>query len=385
MYIKVDTSELKRAVSITKKALPKVIIQEERGHLFVKVFKNDTDQKVYFSATNNDLKASVCINAYEASDSFSFTVDPVILEKLLTKSDSNNTVIELNKEDLTIKVYTSDNKKSFNTMQTFPTDKMLTFNTTTDGRKEYYVNRAVLLSALEYGFKYLSPIKDDKKQFDFIIINKGISYAANGMNKMGFFISNEFKDIINYRIRKIMVPYLISNLKLINNDKIALIEDEKNTGISINDSVYFSCLNSTIESPKIMTDLIKGDAPYTKIDKNALKKAMERLTVSSTTAAGITLKLEGTEQATLEMELISNLKNVETLNCTRLNETEYLTTEHVIDYSLFKSIMSSFEDKDIKLYINDTSRFFKINSSGEIETIKYLAIGLGSYSKVVKQ
>jgi hypothetical protein len=85
------------------------------------------------------------------------------------------------------------------------------------------------------------------------------------------------------------------------------------------------------------------------------------------------------------MELVSNLKSTETLECSRLNETEYITSEHVVDYTLFKSILSSFEDKDIKLYINDNNRFFKISSNGEIDTIKYLAIGLGSYSKVVKQ
>jgi hypothetical protein len=71
------------------------------------------------------------------------------------------------------------------------------------------------------------------------------------------------------------------------------------------------------------------------------------------------------------------------MDCVRVNDSESLKISHVLDFKLFKTILDSFEDKDIRLYINDSGKFFKVTCTGEIGDSKYMAAGIGSYSKVV--
>src|SRR4030043_1566701 len=125
MEFTVSKSDFKNAIGLTRKALSKVVIQEERGHLLLKV----SGPTMTIQATNNDLKARCSIDVTNPSgEDFSFTADPKILEKLISKVEVQDINIEFDKSALTVKVYTTDSKKSFTTLQSFPPDKMLTFD-----------------------------------------------------------------------------------------------------------------------------------------------------------------------------------------------------------------------------------------------------------------
>lgn len=383
MEIKVSVIEFKKAISIAKKALPKIILQEERGHILC-CAEEDT---MVVSATNNDIKAQIKIPLAETIEAaMSFTLDPRIAEKILTKIDIDETTIEYNEEEKTVLVYTTENKQSFTTLQSFPPEKMLTF--TIPEVTEYDIRKDLIQAALEFTNNYLAPLKENKKQYDFVILNNGIAYGANGVNKMGFFVSGPLKNFSNFKIRKESVPFMIAALRdLKGEETVKMVEGQKDVGLTTEDGrVFFSCLKSGVESPKINTDLIKGDSAYTLIDKNKLLKTLDRLTASNTSSAGAGIQYELTgvnENASISFHLISNLKAVEQMDCIRVNDEDNQEVSHVLDFKLFKGILSSFGEKGINLYINDASKFFKVTYKGDTEGTKYLAAGIGSYSKVV--
>jgi len=387
MELKVQRNELKAAVTTTKKALSKVIIQEERSHLLCKV----EGSFLKISATNNDLKAQ-CVLSIENNEGkdFSFTVNPKTFEKLLTKMDADQVKIDLNQEDLVLKVYTTEEGSSFTSFQSFPPDKMLTIDDSLkEERKEYEVNRKILASALKYAFKYMAPLKEDQKMFDFITINKGIVFGANGSNKMGFLVFKAFADIKEFKVRKAAAPLLASFVDSLSDDEVKLIETEKNVGVeSLDGSAHYSCLKSTVDTPNIPMQHVKSEGPYIKVDKKKLVKVIDRLVATSATAtgSGIEISLCGAgETAYLDLNLVSSLKNNERIKVERVNDDDS-NLSHVVEYNLFKNILTSFDSKkEVRLHISGNDKFFKLYESGEISENKYVAVSIGSYSKVVKQ
>lgn len=391
MEFKVRVDQLKKAVSIVKRGLPKIVLQEERGHLLCRIEEN----KLVLYATNNDIKTYSKINLIETDTSdLSFTLDPKIIEKLLTKIDVNEICVTYDEEEKTIRIYTTLDRQSFTTLQSFPVEKMLTFSPPEEDGDSIVINREVACAALEFCSNFLAPLKENRKQYDFIIINKGIVYGANGLNRMGFFVSTEFQHFINFKIRKESVPDILGALKSLCTDEVMFINNDKDSGIRASsededtaDETYFTCLKSGTEPPKINTEFIKGDNAYSLINKTKLTKSLDRLSASASasTGAGIEIKLSGkNEDGVVTLNLISNLKTREQVECVRVNDQENMEIEHVLDYKLFKTILASFNDNDLKVYINDTGKFFKIASTGKIKNIKYLTAGIGAYSKVVK-
>jgi len=387
MEIKTSKKALKTAISLAKKALAKIVIQEERGHLLFRV----EGDKLKVSSTNNDLKA-LCIVDIEntGDDNFSFTADPKILEKLLTKMDIDTVRMEYDSSDLVLKIYTTATGKSFTSVQSFPTDKMLTFNEDLgDDVKEYPVDREVLVHTLDYAKVFLSPIKEDSKQFDFIIFNKGIVFAANGYNKMGFIVFKAYETMENFKVRKAVVPFLLSFVDSIKeHEHVVLFETPKEVGVYTQDkSTRYSFLKSNVEPPDIPTNRIKSEGPFTLVDKDALIKVLDRLVVSRPTAkgSGIEISLKGAgEDSYIDLGLVSNLKVTERFDCARVNDESPDEVSHVVDYVMFKSILSSFEaKKQVRLHINDESKFYKVYNSGEINGNKYISAALGGYSKVI--
>lgn len=387
MEIKVAKTPLKSAITAAKKALSKVVIQEERGHLLCVV--KDSEMSIF--STNNDLKAYCRISATNiGNEDFSFTIDPKLAEKLLTKIDLEEVKITLNPSDLVLTVFTTENEKSFSSLQSFPADKMLKFDPSESDRKSYTVNKEVLTFALNYIGSFLAAIKDDQKQFDFVVLHKGIGYAANGTNKMGFIVFKALAAIENFKIRKVVLPLMLSFLEVIKTEEVCLTETDKDIGIESSDGMmYFSCLKSNIDTPNIPKEHIKSEGAYTTINKNGLIKVVDRLMVSNTSISnyGIELQLTGSgENSILNINLLSTLKITESFPCVRVNDENGQDTTHVVDYKIFKSILTAFDtDKEVRLHINDEAKFYKVYSSGEIAGEKYVLVGIGSYAKIVKQ
>ena len=388
MKLTVSKELLKDAIAITAKALSKAAIPPERGHLLFIV----SDNILRISGTNNDFKAQSIVPLISSTDNISFTVDPKILEKLIGKIDHDNLTLEFETSNLTLKVYTSEDESSFNTLQTFPTDKMLTVGSVDKTLGvTHTINRELLLRVLSYSWKYLETSKEDNKKYDFIVINNGVSFSANGLNKMGFLIAGDFKGISNLKIRKQAVPLFIFVLNKIKDKTVIVGELENDIVIKTEDTgVYFSCLKSTIEAPKINLDYLKKEGPYTDINKSELIKKLNRLAVAKTAATGlgIEITLSGAgDTSYLDMALLSNLKAKERIQCKRVNDPSTADVTHILDYKLFLTEISSFLQDNINLYINESSAFFRVHEviKDEEAGLKYITVGVGSYSRIIKK
>jgi hypothetical protein len=188
----------------------------------------------------------------------------------------------------------------------------------------------------------------------------------------------------------VVLPLFISFMEGIKTEDVKLIETDKDIGVESSDgAMYFSCLKSNIDTPNIPKEHIKSEGPYTTVDKNTLIKVIDRLMVSNTSSSnyGIELQLTGAgSDATLNINLVSSLKVTESFPCTRVNDDSSEEVSHVVDYKIFKSILTAFDaDKEVRLHINEEAKFYKVYSSGEVKENKYVLVGIGSYAKIVKQ
>jgi len=382
MEIKVSKSDLQRAVAITRKALSKIIIQQERGHLLFSV----SGGKMRVTGTNNDLKAMCVIPAQCPADArASFTCDPKIISGVLSKMDIADAVLDYQEGEQTVRVFTSEGSSSFAKLQSFPASMMLTFEPSPE-RSPVPVPRALLSSALKYAEGYLSPPKDDSRNFDIVSISKGIVYSANGTNMMGFMVSNAFKPLEDVRLRKAVVPILYSVLNSIDDESISLIRTANDVGIETASGVYFSALKPAMEPPNAKTELIKSEGPHTIVDRALLLKHIERLVASDTGTDGavwIQMTLGGAgDSAHIDIALTSS-KSVERVPCARADDPSGEDVEHIIEYRILKSVLGSFDHGEkIRLHINDKGgKAVKAYDKGGEGAEGFVQIGIGGYAK----
>jgi len=388
MEITVPKSEFKNAISIARRALSSVVIQEERGHLLFTV----QGSNMFIQGTNSDLKARCLIDIVNNSgQDFSFTADPKILERLVAKVEVNDIILDLDTTTLVLKVYTTDSKNSFGTLQSFPPDKMLTFDDPKNvDRTEYVVNKECLIFALEYAKNFLADKKEDQKQFDFVVINGGVVYAANGTNRLGLIVFRTFAQVPGMKIRKLVLPVYLNFIKGVDGTEIKLLDTDKDVGLeSMDGKCYFSFLKSTLEATSIPKEYLKSEGAYTLIDKDRLIKVSERtiITNSSASSVGVEITLSGAgDKANLEVKLVSKRVAVETITCTRVDDTSSESVSHVIDFRMLKAILGSFStDENVRFHINDNSRFFKVYCKGKVGDETYVLAGVGAYAKIVSQ
>lgn len=382
MQITVNRSDLIRAVSITRKALPKVVIQQERGHLLVSV----SDGVMVITGTNNDLKARCVISVKPKDARLSFTCDPKIASSVLSKIDLPEVVLEYDDVDQSTKVFTSDGATSFAKLQSFPSSMMLTFEPSAS-RSSVPVPKSVLSMALEYSTHYLSPPKEDSRNFDIVSISKGVLYAANGSNMMGFLVSSSFKELEDIRLRKAVVPIMSQILDSLEDETVGLFQTTSDSGIETSNGTYFSCLKPTLDPPSVPTQNIKSDGPYTLVDRSTLAKHLERLVSSHTgphDVIGICMTLRGSgDSSFIDLSLLSS-KSVERIACSRVGDPSSDDVTHFVEYKILKSILNSFEHGgNVRLHINGKhDKFFKaydkVTTGKEVSVL----VGIGGYAKV---
>lgn len=392
MDFKVDKNAFKKALVITQKALPAVVVQEERSHVLVRT-KGD---KILVSSTNNDFKAQVEVPIEgTVKTDFSFTVEPKTILKLLTKTKIDTIKIEVDQEAFIARYYTSEDGSSFAEAQSFTEDVMLTFDNMLDGiTNEITMNKSALVGGIKYASGFLEELKVEKARYDFIVINEGLIYAANGSNKMGFLVSRDFKNFKDYKMRKVFVPQLLKVIDALKNDEetsVTLFETDKSTGFRTSDNaVQFSCLKSDTPVPEVPRSMASTNGAHCIVNRKMFLEILDRISALDKTAKsfGIKTTLRGKgDNATIEMMLISSLKSKEVMPCKRVEKEDAPCgdIEHVIDNRLLKGIVSSFNNDDIRMYINDEGKMFKVYEQGEDEGNPYHAFAVGAYSKVLRK
>lgn len=384
MKFKMNKATLKSSIAIASKALSKNVILVERSHLLFVV----SGDKVSISGTNNDLKAHIEIGVIdnEAEDQFSFTADPKMLDKLLAKIEYDDIQFDFDPEEYILTVYTTEKGTSFNTLQSFPTTKMLTVDGLNEtSEKEYKISTSILKKALSYCQVFLE-MKEENKRYDFLVLNKGIAFGSNGMNRMGYFIAEALKPIVNLKIRKIAVALFSNVLGKITDSEVILAEQGNNIVMYTADRrIYFGCLKSSVESPKMHLDLVKGGGPYITVNRTELNNKLKRLfaTKASIVGSGIKLELSGAgEDSKLTLSLLANLKAKEVLNCSRIDDDSPDNIEKLIDCKMLQTIIAPFEEENLNIFMENT---FRVIETIDSDLGKYRKVGIGSYSRLVKQ
>lgn len=385
MQLLVEKNELKKAVDTAKFSLSKVVLQEERSHLLCQV----KDEKLSIIGTNNDLKCRVSIPVIDSDqEEAAFTIDPKLIDKLIPKIDTDQIKIEIDTEELVVKIYTTQSGKSFTSFQSFPPKKMLTFNSDLcDDDIICDIPSGILSNTLKWSLNYMAPLKDEVRKYDFLILHDSIAYSANGSNKIGFYLSRLLKPFENTKIRKSAIPSFVGTLSACADENIKFIENQKEIGfVNKSGTIFFSFLKSSVEAPKIKKDMIKSEGPHIEIDKTTLMKCLGRLIITSKdiAATGIELNLSGVgSDARLTMTMIGNLKCTETIPCVRIDDDNEDVTR-TVSYKLFKTVLSSFSsDGLLQLFMDNSKPFFKLYKAGEEYDNKFISVGIGSYSRVV--
>lgn len=382
MEIRVAKKDLQRAVAITRSALSKVIIQQERGHILMSV----ADGKMKVSGTNNDLKALCILDVTcTGGDRAEFTANPKILANVLNKINLVEITLSYEEAEQVVKVYTSDGGSSFASLQSFPASMMLTFEPNS-AREATDVSREMIQAALKYSLRYLSAMKDDSSNFDIVTMSRGIMYAANGVNMLGFMVSSAFKPLNDLRLRKVVIPMLASVLGTLEDEVVNVVQTASEIGIET-PTVYFSALKPAAEPPTVPTDHLKSEGPHTVVDRKLLLSHLDRLAISDTGTMGV-IGVEVTlggigDSAYLDLSLLSS-KSVERVPCQRADDENTESVTHIVDYKIMKSVLGSFEHNDrIRLHINDEGgKSFKAYDKGKINDNSFVTVGIGGYAKL---
>ncbi len=135
-------------------------------------------------------------------------------------------------------------------------------------------------------------------------------------------------------------------------------------------------------------DMLKKGGPYTQIPRVELSKKLKRLFAAkmSIVGSGIDMSLSGAgEDASLTLSLLANLKAKETISCARVDDDSPDDVEHIVDCKLFQTAVDSFEGDNLTLYVNTNAPFFRIYEVIKEDDSKFITVGVGSYSRVVKQ
>lgn len=380
-----------------QRALPASTMQEERGHVLIKSVGANS---ISLRATNKDFKASYKIDIITEEETATikpFTVEPKSVLKLISKIKEDTIKIEVDYDSYIVRFYTSESMDSFVEAQTFQESVMLTFEDLPDApEKQIEVNRASLVNTIEFAEEFLEDLKVEKERYDFISINNGLIYSANGSNKMGFRVDKSFKGLNDFKIRKLAVPMIKKTLAGLKDDsykKILLFETSTDVGIaSTEGDLFLSCLKSSVEGVTVKTELASSKGSHCVVDRKAFINSLDRIGVLEPAGRGMGIKmvLSGSgDKATIELESLGHAKGREVIKCERITKEGDSddTIEHVVHNKLILGILGIFKSSTIRFFMNsESAKFFKIYEAGSDEDGEtYHSFAIGAFSRVLRR
>lgn len=391
MKAKVLKSEMRAALALVKHALPEKPLIEVDGHVRMEMRPG----RIVLRTTDGMLAARAYVSATCDSDSVhEFPVDPKRIEKALSKSETSEDItLEWLEEESAIRVYSRDTGKAFVTFPTLSIRKMAKFPDilSYEPAETVLVEGDLVSESMEFVEAYLPAPREDGRAFDLAVINKGVVYGCNGINKRGYLVAKEFKGVTDLELHKKQVPKLAKMFRSKSGVSFSMSHDESRVVFrSECGNFEVVVLKSRKKAGDVNTSYIRADGPYCEVAKASLVRSLDRSTIASYEKVGhpigIYLKLIGSEgAASIETQLVtdSKLDTLDSISCARHKDTD-AEINHVIDYRLFKDIVNSMGPNDkLRLYINDQDlKFFRIFSSEACGSTTCAKIGVGAYSRV---
>jgi hypothetical protein len=376
-----ETAELKKALSIVALATGKISTHIQSHALFsIKgdegtLYSTDEDKVAtsHFSISDIELEG----------EGIQFTAEPKNLYKLLSSSGSSKTSFTYEPETKTLKVYTSENKKSFLSFASFDPKKFLSLNLSSQ-ELQHTINIEVLLDGIKFIQGFLN--EKDEKFSNLFVLNNAF-YGANGNTKVGAFTSPDIEGSPNLILRKSILSPLVTMVEKSEASEVAIkISDKLITFYSPDDRYCFGFRKSLANTPKFPISTEEPKLPKFNIERTLFLKKLNRLSLTSWEDVGIKMTIKDNEN--LEMETVGERPSFETVPC-KCNSEEPLY--FIIQCDKFKAVLNQFKASNVEVFIAKNKCF--IYSNAEIiieeddkEPVKksFTAIGLMTLARIVK-
>ena len=375
-----DTVELKKALSITALATGKISTHIQSHALFT--IKGDEG---YLYATDEDKIATSYFSISDIElegEGVQSTAEPKSLQKLLNSSGTAKTNFTYEPETQTLKVYTSENKKSFLSFASFDPKKFLSLNLSSQDL-QHTINTEIFVDGIKFIQGFLNE-KDEK--FSNLFILNNVFFGANGNTKIGAFTSPDMEGCPNLILRKSILSPLMNMIEKSDASEVAIkTSDKLITFTSPDDRHCFGFRKSVARTPKFPLSLEIPKFPKFSIDRALFLKKLSTLSLTSWEDVGIKMTIQGED---LEMETVGERPSFETVPCKYESEEPLY---FVIQCNKFKEVLNQFKASNVEIYVAKDKCF--IYSSAEIvieeddkEPVKksFIAIGLMPLARIVK-
>lgn len=376
--ITANAADLKKALSITGIAAGK-LPNHIRSHALFTV----TGDKCYLCATDEDkfAESTFTLAAVEGGD-IQFTADPKNLQKVLTNASSDVIRFTYEPETKTLKIYTSENKRSFLSFASFDPDKFM-FPDLSALEPKHTITKEIFLDGTKFAQGYI--LEKDPK-FSDVYISDGVFYGANGNTKVGCFTSPDLKECPDLILRRAVTAPLSAMVERAGITDIVINVSDKAVSFSSEDRLHnFGFRKSTATPPKFpISTQAPSDAKFS-VDRAVFLKKLNILSLTSWEDVGIKVTIKDKEN--LEMETVSERPSYEVIPCVCGSEEPI---EFVIQCNKFKAVLGLFKASHVDVYI--TKNKCTIYSAAEIiieegeEEVKksFTAVGLMTLARIVK-
>ena len=390
MRLVVDREVLRAALALTKSCLPPKPMNDNEANPLITV----TPGQAVVTCTDMSHSASACIDVV-ATENFQVTFDIKKMERVLTKSDKGSVELVYDPKAGLVRVRMEDGEGHVD-IPSLPANKVPVFDMGSTGHSEPHTVKAdALAAAIEFTSAFLPDVVERNPVYDFILLKDGMAYAANGMNRRGYFVSKVLRIPEEFKVLKKFSNVLPKMLKHMGAGDVTMSNGDRTVKfVSPDGKISYSCLRARSEAPVIKMEYLKSNGPYTTMDLPKVLKNLEKIVIpdyqSAGAAVGVNLVLgvgDDKGSAPLELSLISAGKYSakEKVQCKRIDEVEGgVVVDKVIDYKMFKEIAGAVPSKgDLRVYLNDPdAKMFKLLVRGSIEGSDYVAVSVGAYARL---
>lgn len=373
-----NTAELKKALAITSLAAGKITNHIQSHALFT--VQGD---QCHVNSSDEDKVAEsfFLLTGIEGGD-IQFTADPKNLQKLLNSMDSAETKLTFEPETMTLKVYASDNKRSYLSFASMDPEKFLSPSLSKQELK-HTITKEIFLDGIKFVQGFLLE-KDEK--FSNIYISKGVFYGANGNTRVGAFTSPEMSEFPDLILRKSVLTSIASMVEKTGITEIAIKTSDKLITFHSADDVHcFGFRKSTAVTPKFPISTEVPDFPKFNIDRALFLKKLNRLSLTSWEDIGIKMSIK---EKTLEMETVGERPSFESTPC-KCDSKEPI--DFVIQCNKFKAVLGLFKASNVDVYIAKNNCTIYSNAKIEIDegkeepiTKPFIATGLMTLARLIK-
>lgn len=321
-------------------------------------------------------------------------VDPKRITKVLEKMKSDRVGVQISTQKASLVITPEGDSKSKSTLKYELDRRSRTIYIGAKG-SQVETNKQALHNALSFCLKYLPPMNEFSRQFDFVCFQSGVAYASNGSSMRGYLVSALVKSLTGINFRKQAVPGLLKALtRMPEGGMTTITHDEALITVctSIEDHEFHYTTQKSGNNPAAPNlSYLKEMGAHIVLDEKALLGLLDRVSASSYEKASTPIGVEiliGEEG--VSVDLVSDTTEAKGTVQYELVGTEELPeqTTKVLDLGMLKTMLKSFSAGSAphRFYLLDSNvRYYKVAGSYEIEGSPVIELGVAVLPTVVQR